>query len=95
MKFESANQIAKLEQQESDIDRQRAEAEGRRASAITAPVTGRIYFHNLAVGQAVDPRQPVASILPRGSDLVAELIVPSKAGNRSSRPMEPGSSGRT
>ena len=79
VKFESANQIAKLEQQRSDIDRQSVEAEGRRASAITAPVAGRIYFHNLAVGQAVDPRQPMASILPRGSDLVAELIVPSKA----------------
>lgn len=78
-KFESANQISKLELQRLDIDRQKAEAEGRRVFAITAPVTGRVYFHNLAIGQAVDPRQPVASILPRGSDLVAELLVPSKA----------------
>jgi membrane fusion protein len=56
-----------------------AEIEGRRAYVVRAPIAGRASALQAAVGQAVAPRQPQLSLLPRDGALQPELFVPAQA----------------
>ena len=47
--------------------------------SLTAPVAGLVASRLVEVGQAVQPGQPMLSILPEGSELRAQLLVPSAA----------------
>lgn len=47
--------------------------------SLTAPVAGLVASRLVEVGQAVQPGQPMLSLLPEGSQLRAQLLVPSAA----------------
>jgi len=47
--------------------------------SLTAPVAGLVASRLIEVGQAVQPGQPMLSVLPEGSTLRAQLLVPSAA----------------
>jgi len=55
----------------------RMEAEGE--LLLRAPVTGLVANRLVEAGQAVQPGQPILSLLPKGSELRAQLLVPSSA----------------
>ena len=74
-----AEKVQALRNQLADAEQRVAEIEGRRAYVVRAPVAGRISTLQVAVGRAVDPRQPQLSILPRDGALEAELFVPTQA----------------
>lgn len=77
---ESQQRIARLETQLSELDSRRADQEGKQAYAISAPVDGYIASINVSgEGRTVQAGQPLLAILPEGSDLEAELYVPSRA----------------
>ena len=74
-----ALRVSRLESQLADIVQRDAELEGRRAYIVKAPVAGTIASIRSIPGAIVSPQQPLASILPAGSELEAELFVPSRA----------------
>lgn len=74
-----AQQAAELERAVAGIDLEAAENEARREAAIVAPVAGVATAVVGRVGQIVDAGTPLASIVPRGSRLLAELHAPSAA----------------
>lgn len=76
---EVALHMSRLESQVADIEQREAELEGRRAYVVKAPVAGTIAAIRDVPGAVVSPQQPLASILPAGSELEAELFVPSRA----------------
>ncbi len=55
----------------------RMEADGE--LLLRAPVAGLVANRLVEAGQAVQPGQPVLSLLPKGSELRAQLLVPSSA----------------
>ena len=76
---EVALRVSRLESQIADIEQREAELEGRRAYVVKAPVAGTIASIRGIPGAIISPHQPLASILPAGSQLEAELFVPSRA----------------
>ncbi|WP_408951515.1 HlyD family secretion protein [Lysobacter sp. Hz 25] len=64
--------LAKLSQEEIDI-------EGAGALRIAAPTSGVVATQVIKPGQAVQTGQPLFTLLPEGSTLRAELLVPSRA----------------
>lgn len=77
---ETAARIARLNAQLIDTDTREAELLGREAYVIKAPVSGRVAsITTSTIGQSVLPQQPILTILPEGSELTAELFVPSRA----------------
>ncbi len=69
---QARRQLAALEQ---DL----AEAEGRREWVLTAPADGTLTSLRAHPGQPVLPGQELALVLPQGSQLLAELQLPSSA----------------
>lgn len=55
----------------------RMEADGE--LLLRAPVTGLVANRLVEAGQAVQPGQPILSLLPQGAELRAQLLVPSSA----------------
>jgi membrane fusion protein len=55
------------------------ETSARAEAVIVAPVAGTVGTLLGQVGQAMQPGQPVLSVLPAGSELEAHLLVPSRA----------------
>lgn len=55
----------------------RMEADGE--LLLRAPVTGLVAYRLVEAGQAVQPGQPILTLLPKGSELRAQLLVPSSA----------------
>lgn len=56
-----------------------AEHDGRRAAAVPAPEAGRITTFAYSVGQTVAAGTVLATVLPAGAVLEAQLLVPSQA----------------
>lgn len=56
-----------------------AEIEGRRAFIVRAPIAGRVAMLDANVGQPAQTQHPHFEILPEGSVLQAELLVPTRA----------------
>jgi len=63
----------------SDLEGRLAEIAGRRAYLLRAPVAGHVSALQARVGLAADPAVPLLSIVPAGSVLQAELLVPARA----------------
>ncbi|MFV5213692.1 HlyD family secretion protein [Azonexus caeni] len=79
LRFKHANQLAQIERVISSTSQELSESEGRRMLAITAPIDGTATAVIAEVGQAVDGRRPLLSIVPAGSQLEAQLYAPSRA----------------
>ena len=63
----------------ADLDARLAETSGRRAYELRAPVAGRVSALQARVGLVADPTVPQLAIVPVGSLLEAELLVPARA----------------
>lgn len=77
--FKHQNQLAQLERGVSSVDQELAESEAKRQIYITAPESGTVTAVVAEVGQAVDGSRPLASIVPVGAKLQAQLYAPSRA----------------
>ncbi|MDQ3445616.1 MAG: HlyD family efflux transporter periplasmic adaptor subunit [Pseudomonadota bacterium] len=75
----TADKVQSLRNELTATEQRMAEAEGRRAYVIRAPMTGTISSLQASVGQPVDPRRLQLQIVPEGSALQAELFVPTRA----------------
>ena len=72
-------QVEQASRQISELQEGLAQAEAKRESVIRAPMTGVVT--NIAVnrGQSVAADAPFATVLPKGSGLHVELLVPTRA----------------
>jgi membrane fusion protein len=73
------NQADQLARQASELKEGLSQVEARRETVIRAPMAGIVT--NIAVnsGQSVPADAPVATVLPKGSGMHAELLVPTRA----------------
>lgn len=79
LRLKHENQQAQIERVISSTSQELGESEGRRLLAIVAPIDGTATAVVAEVGQAVDGRRPLVSIVPAGSTLLAQLYAPSRA----------------
>ena len=63
----------------ASLAQETAEHDGRRATAVTAPVAGRVTTFAYDIGQSVPAGTVLATVLPAGTRLKAKLLVPSHA----------------
>lgn len=77
--LDTAEKAQQLRNQLAQLDVQLAENEVQRDSVLRAPRAGIVSSLLVKSGQAVTPGQPMLSILPRNSELEAELLVSSSA----------------
>ncbi|MFC3815010.1 HlyD family secretion protein [Lysobacter sp. GCM10012299] len=61
------------------LSQERVQQEASGELLIKAPVSGLVASRLIEPGQAVQTGQPLLSLLPQGSDLQAQLLVPSRA----------------
>lgn len=73
------NQRAETTRNISSLEQQLTEYESKRNTLITAPCDGTVTTILARQGQTADPGSPLLSILPDGAELVAQLLVPSRA----------------
>ena len=74
-----AARISVLRGSIADIEGRVAEIGGRRAYLLRAPVAGHVSALQARAGMATDPAIPLLSVVPAGSILQAELLVPARA----------------
>ncbi|MGV7211676.1 HlyD family efflux transporter periplasmic adaptor subunit, partial [Oxalobacteraceae bacterium A2-2] len=77
--YRGANSETALEGEMQALDQQMAEYQARRSAVVTAPSDGKVTAVLLEPGQRVETAQPLLSILPAGSALTAQLLIPSRA----------------
>ena len=77
--FQVAEAVDSLQQQLSGLRQRRLELEGKGSYDLRATVDGVASAISAVVGSAVDPNTPVMAILPRDSQLEANLFVPTSA----------------
>jgi membrane fusion protein len=77
--LQAGREGSQLQREMQAIAQQQAEAESRRETVVTAPQAGRVAARLVPAGQAVSAGQAIATVLPDGATLEAELFVPSRA----------------
>lgn len=70
---------AALQRDLAQLGQEQVETQARGALTVTAPVGGMVATQLVKPGQAVQAGQPLMSLLPKNSELEAELLVPSRA----------------
>lgn len=73
------NEIEQLERLLSNNEQELIELQSRKSIAIQAHASGIISTVNAEVGQFVDLSKPLLTILPKNTQLIAQLYVPSRA----------------
>ena len=79
VQLRSRGQVDQVSRQLSEIQEGLASAEARRETVIKAPMSGTVTNIAIAKGQSVAADTPLAMVLPKGSGLHVELLVPSRA----------------
>ena len=74
-----ASQRSALERQRAGIEQSMAQVEADRAAVLRAPQSGRVSAVLVAAGQPVSAGQALLAIVPSGSALEAQLLIPSHA----------------
>jgi membrane fusion protein len=74
-----ASQRSALERQRAGIGQSMAQVEADRAAVLRAPRRGRVSAVLVATGQPVTAGQALLAIVPSGSALEAQLLIPSHA----------------
>jgi membrane fusion protein len=72
-------QVEQLKRGISNAGQELVESESKRNFDIVSPISGTLVAAYLESGQAVDPSRSVASIVPEGAELVAQIYAPSKS----------------
>jgi membrane fusion protein len=75
----SQNQRHDIERKLADVEQSMAENESRRAVILRAPDDGMVATVLAKPGQVVNTGQTLVSLLPKGTPLEAQLMVPSRA----------------
>jgi membrane fusion protein len=75
----SASHRSALERQRAGIEQSMAQVEADRAAVLNAPQSGRVSAVLVSVGQPVGTGQALLVIVPGGSPLEAQLLIPSHA----------------
>jgi len=73
------NQAEQVNRQISELQQSLAQEDARRETIIQAPITGVVTNIAVSAGQSVAADTPFATILPAGSHLQADLLVPTRA----------------
>ncbi len=79
IQLRSRGQVDQVSRQLSELQESLAGVEARRETVIKAPVSGTVTNIAVVQGQSVPADTPLATVLPRGSGLHVELLVPSRA----------------
>lgn len=79
IQLKSRGQVDQVSRQLSELQESLAGAEARRETVIKAPVSGTVTNIAVVQGQSVPADTPLATVLPKGSGLHVELLVPSRA----------------
>ena len=72
-------QVEQSARQISELQEGMAQAEAKRETVIRAPVTGVVSNIAITLGQSIAADAPFATVLPKGSGLHVELLVPTRA----------------
>jgi membrane fusion protein len=72
-------QLDQLLRQRSEVQQDLAQEEARRENVIRAPMAGTVTNIAIARGESVAADAPIATVLPKGSGLHAQLLVPTRA----------------
>ena len=79
IELKTQTQTEQVARQISELQEGMAQAEARRETVIRAPVTGVVSNIAVTLGQSIAADAPFASVLPKGSGLHVELLVPTRA----------------
>ncbi len=79
IQLRSSGQVDQVARQLSELQESLAGVEARRETVIKAPVSGTVTNIAVVQGQSVPADTPLATVLPKGSGLHVELLVPSRA----------------
>ncbi len=79
IQLRSRAQVEQVARQISELQEGMAHAEARRETVIRAPVTGVVTNIAVTRGQSTAADAPLATVLPKGSGLHVELLVPTRA----------------
>jgi len=71
--------VANIERDRALLSQERVQQEANGELLLKAPVAGLVASRMIEPGQAVSVGQPLMSLLPEGSQLQAQLLVPSRA----------------
>lgn len=77
--FKHRTQLAEIDRNIDALEQELAEAEARRRIVIPAPQAGTVAAMQAEPGGSARPGVPLLSIIPAGSELEAELFIPSRA----------------
>ena len=77
--LKSRTQVEQISRQMSELQEGLAQVEARRETVIRAPVSGVVTNIAVNLGQSVAADAPLATVLPKGSGLHVELLVPTRA----------------
>jgi membrane fusion protein len=77
--LKSRTQVEQVARQISEIHQSLAQEDARRETIIRAPTTGTVTNIAVNAGQSVAAETLLATIVPKGSGLHAELLVPTRA----------------
>ena len=75
----TSRKIQPLRDQISEVQQRAAESKGRSSYVVRAPAAGRISMSQVSLGQAVQPQKLQMEIVPDGTPLQAELLIPTRA----------------
>ena len=70
---------ARFQQNRAELDEKKAEASAQRAVVLDAPYDGTVVTLRASAGEAVTPGSTLATIIPNGGGLQAELWAPTRA----------------
>jgi membrane fusion protein len=73
------SQAEQVTRQISEVQQSLAQEDAKRETIIQAPITGVVTNIAISAGQSVAANSPFATILPAGSKLQAEMLVPTRA----------------
>ncbi|TWB25627.1 HlyD family secretion protein [Nitrospirillum bahiense] len=76
---ERADKLAQLRSARSELEQSLAQLDVNRGYVMVAPVAGRVAALQAQPGQTATAQSPLAALVPAGSDLEANLLVPSRA----------------
>ncbi|MEQ1640453.1 MAG: HlyD family efflux transporter periplasmic adaptor subunit [Novosphingobium sp.] len=76
---QSRAQHSSLSATRAQVAQQAASTVGSRSYVLRAPVAGRVTALTARIGQSASPQIPLMTIVPTGSTLRAELVVPTSA----------------
>jgi len=75
----TSTDLEKLNREQSELQQNLVQEEARREMVLRAPITGTVTNIAITRGQSLSDDALLATILPKGSGLHAQLLVPSRA----------------